>query len=106
MNPTSTYCLLMYDITHDATLQRVARQLQKHGYERINYSVWLGWKSPKENTELKKKLQELLKNPKAEGSKLYYMPIKSHTLKEMKSISGHKPKDLEYWLGESKLEFF
>ena len=96
----------MYDITHDATLQRVAKQLQKHGYEQINYSVWLGWKNPKENTVLKKKLQDLLKNPKAEGAKLYFSPLKSHALKEMKSISGHPPKDLEYWLGETELEFF
>ena len=106
MIPKRTYCLLMYDITHDATLQRVATQLQKHGYERINYSVWLGWKSPKENIVLKKKLQELMKNPKAEGSRLYYLPLKSHVLKDLISISGHPPKELEYWLGEKTLEFF
>jgi CRISPR-associated endonuclease Cas2 len=96
----------MYDITHDRTLQKVARQLQQYGYERINYSVWLGWESPKENPELKKKLQTLLRNPQAEGSRLYYMPLKAHTLKNMKSITGHKPAELDYWLGETKIEFF
>jgi len=101
-----TFCLLMYDITHDRTLQKVARQLQQYGYERINYSVWLGWESPKENPELKKKLQTLLRNPQAEGSRLYYMPLKAHTLKNMKSITGHKPAELDYWLGETKIEFF
>lgn len=106
MKPRQSFCLLMYDITHPGTLQKVAHQLQNYGYERVNYSVWLGWQSPKENPDLKKKLQALLRNPKAEGSKLYYLPLQLHTLKKLKSITGHKPSELDYWLGETKLEFF
>ena len=106
MKARHSFCLLMYDITHDGTLQKVARHLQKYGYERINYSVWLGWESPGENPEFKKKLQALMRNPLAKGSRLYYMPIHGATLKNMKSITGHKPAELEYWLGESRLEFF
>jgi len=106
MIPKHSFCLLMYDITHAGTLQKVARQLQQYGYERINYSVWLGWESPKENPALKKKLQLLLRHPKAEGSKLYYIPLKAHTLNNLTSITGHKPAEMAYWLGEKKIEFF
>jgi CRISPR-associated endonuclease Cas2 len=102
MRTEKTLNLLMYDITHGSTLQKVARLLQQNGYERINYSVWLGWGELKEMPVLKKELQILLQQPKAEGSRLYTMPLKAHTLMAMRSITGHKPPELDYWAGERK----
>jgi CRISPR-associated endonuclease Cas2 len=106
MKAPLTLNLVLYDITHDRTLQKVAKLLQKHGYERINYSVWLGWNTFAEDTPLRRQLQQLMRNPNAEGSRLYTMPLKTHTLAEMRSISGHKPTSLDYWLGEQKILFF
>jgi CRISPR-associated endonuclease Cas2 len=98
--------LIMYDITHDKTLQKVAKLLQQNGFERINYSVWLGWDDLKSLPLLKNELQRLLRQPEAEGSRLYTMPVKPHTLKAMRSITGHKPAELDYWLGEVQNIFF
>lgn len=100
MKKMTTLHLLMYDITHDRTLQKVAKLLQQHGYERINYSVWLGWDGLRELPALKQELQRLLRQTEAEGSRLYTMPLKPHTLKAMRSITGHKPPELDYWVGE------
>jgi CRISPR-associated endonuclease Cas2 len=105
MKAPLTLTLVMYDITHDRTLQKVAKLLQKHGYERINYSVWLGWNIFADDTALHKEIQQLLRNPLAEGSRFYAMPLKAHTLAKMRSITGHKPTELEYWLGERKILF-
>jgi CRISPR-associated endonuclease Cas2 len=105
IKPPLSFTLLMYDITHDRTLQKVARELEKHGYERINYSVWLGWRSLKEDSELRLILEKLLKKPEAAGSRLYSMPLKLHTLRMMRSITGRKPTGLDYWTGEMPLLF-
>jgi len=48
MKNLTTFYLLMYDITNDRTLQKVAKKLVKYGFERVNYSVWLGWTNPLE----------------------------------------------------------
>jgi CRISPR-associated endonuclease Cas2 len=105
MKAPLTLTLVMYDITHDRTLQKVAKLLEKHGFERINYSVWLGWRGFAENSVLRNELKKLLGAEIAKGSRLYSIPLKSHTLKKMRSITGHKPSELDYWLGEKKLLF-
>lgn len=102
----TTFYLLMYDITHDRTLQKVARKLQRYGFERVNYSVWLGWENPMESGILKKELQTLLKAEEAKGSRLYVIPFKPATLSKMRSITGHKPSELDYWLGKKQNLFF
>ena len=53
MKTGSGYFLVMYDITHARTLQKVAKTLEKSGMERVNYSVWLGWADPSKQPELK-----------------------------------------------------
>jgi len=103
---TRSHYLVMYDITHDRTLQKVAKKLQQHGFERMNYSVWLGWINPLETGELKKDLQCLLKAEEAKGSCLYVIPLKPSTIAKMRSITGHKPAQLDYWMGQKQLLFF
>lgn len=106
MKSDKTISLLMYDITHDRTLQKVAQLLQKNGFERINYSVWLGWTKLQDLPVLKQELQQMLAQPQAKGSRLYTIPLKLHTLKAMRSITGHKPAELDYWAGEQQNLFF
>ncbi|MFH1118191.1 MAG: CRISPR-associated endonuclease Cas2 [Bacteroidota bacterium] len=106
MTPPATIYMLMYDITHERTLQRAAKLIQKNGYERINFSVWLGWQGPKENPELFKILREMLNKPEASGSRLFFMPLGINSLKKIRSISGHKPSELDYWTGERRIQFF
>ena len=106
MNEIRNIYILMYDITHDRTLQKVARQLEQHGYERINYSVWAGIHDPLKNSTLKMKLKSLLENPKAEGSKLYYLPMTIKDFEKMKSYDGKELKAMEYWIGKKHTDFF
>jgi len=105
MKPPLTLTLVMYDITYDRALQKTAKLLEKHGYERINYSVWLGWRSIKDDDLLRESIKKLLAHPKAKGSRLFWMPLKLHTLKQLRSITGHKPAELDYWIGERKILF-
>ena len=106
MKKLTTFYLLMYDITNDRTLQKVAKKLVKYGFERVNYSVWLGWTNPLEKGTLKSELQTLMRNENAKGSRLYIVPLKPSTLGKMRSITGHKPVELDYWLGKTKNLFF
>lgn len=106
INEVRNIYILMYDITHDKTLQKVARQLEQHGYERINYSVWTGIHDPLKNGVLKNKLTSLLDNPLAKGSKMYYLPLTLKDFAKMKSFDGKELKDMEYWIGEKRTEFF
>lgn len=96
------YYLLMYDITHDRTLQKVAKKLQQNGFERVNYSVWLGWVNPLLAGNFKKELQSLLRNELAKGSRLYIIPLTAASLGKMRSITGHRPGELDYWLGKTE----
>ena len=106
MKTITTYYLLMYDITNGKTIQKVAKKLIYYGFERINYSVWLGWVNPLEKAKLKIELQTLLRSENAKGSRLYVIPLKPPSLGKMRSITGHKPKELDYWLGKTKNVFF
>lgn len=96
----------MYDITNEKVLQKTAKLVEKYGYERINYSVWIGWQSLNELPELKERLQQLFRKPEASGSRLYTLPIKVSGFRKMKSITGHQPAELAYWLGEQQNLFF
>ena len=98
--------ILMYDITHPKTLQKVARLLEQHGYERINYSVWTGTRNPDKIFVLKSALKTLLENPNAKGSKMYYQPLTLKDFMRMKSYSGEEIKAMEYWTGGIPTEFF
>jgi len=66
MQKNKSLNLIMYDITHEKTLQKVAKLLQQNGFERINYSVWLGWDDLKNLPILKNELQRLLRLPETE----------------------------------------
>ena len=106
MKKMTSFYLVMYDITHDRTLQKVAKKLVQNGFERVNYSVWLGWVNPMESGMLKKDLQTLMRSELAKGSKLYVIPLNPTTMGKIRSITGHKPPELDYWMGKTKNLFF
>lgn len=95
----------MYDITNTKVLRKVGNKLIRYGFERVNYSVWIGWTNPLEKGTLKNELLILFKEVKYEQSKLYVIPLKPCALEKMRSINGHKPLELDYWLGKSKTLF-
>jgi len=106
MSRYKIFYLLMYDITHDRTLQKVARNLEQHGYIRLNYSVWFGWFDPAKNIVLKDKLKQLLGNPLAKGSRLFIVPICDKDFEKIRNHAGKKIKDLDYWIGDRTTEIF
>jgi CRISPR-associated endonuclease Cas2 len=105
-NEIRTIFILMYDITHPKTLQKVARLLEQHGYERINYSVWTGARDPAKVAVLGKSLKTLMENPKAERSKLFCLPLTLKDFEKMKSYNGDEIENMQYWTGRKATEFF
>ena len=97
---------VMYDITHPKVLQKVAKILQKSGFERINYSVWLGNVNPVSPSELKDKLQKMLDIPETKGSRLYILPVSTSGLKKMSDLEGKKLRQMDYWTGEQHTKFY
>lgn len=106
MNAGRDYYLIMYDITHDRTLQKVAKMLEQAGYERINYSVWLGWQEFVNSADIRTKLKKLLTKPEAKGSKMFYLRLKRKEFVKMRKYNGRKIEEMEYWLGERANEFY
>lgn len=106
MATKSSHYIVMYDITHPRTLQKIAKILVQCGMERINLSVWLGWVNPAKQPELKERLTKLMTNEKAKGSVLYILPVAQKDIRQMRSITGRKPRELDYWLGEKTTLFF
>ncbi len=98
--------LVMYDITHPKTLQKVSKLLLKSGMERVNYSVWVGWVNPARQTGLKETLTELISSDLAKGSLFYILPVTTNTIKKMRCLNGRKPKELDFWVGEKRSMFF
>jgi CRISPR-associated endonuclease Cas2 len=105
MNQTRQF-IVMYDITDARILQRVAKLMERSGYVRINYSVWLGMKDPMQDDELKRWICGWLKKPEACGSRVYCLPIPGSSLAAMRMIDGKKPDELDYWTNQRKNMFF
>jgi CRISPR-associated endonuclease Cas2 len=106
MKAEHIYFLVMYDITHPKTLQKINTMLKQWGLERVNYSVWLGWANPLKQAELKEKLKTMLKAPETKGSLFYVLPVGKREMLKMRGINGRKPKELGYWLGDKATLFF
>ena len=106
MRAEHMFFLVMYDITHARTLQKVNVLLKQAGLERVNYSVWLGWANPFKQLELKEKLKQMMQAPETKGSLFYVLPISKQQMVKMRGINGRKPKELDYWLGDQPTLFF
>ncbi len=100
------FFLVMYDITCSKALQKIGKILLKEGFERINYSVWVGWINPAKKNDLKVKLSKMLDDDKAKGSLFYILPITKNTIKHIRCLNGRKPRELDYWMGEKREIFY
>ena len=98
--------VVMYDVTDPKILQKIAKLLQQYGYERMNFSVWLGWNSLDNNFLLKKSIQSLLAKPEAKNSRFYHFSISLQTLARIRTINGKPPCELDYWLSRRQTMFF
>lgn len=98
--------LLMYDITDKKAVQKTAKIIQQHGYIRINLSVWIGNTNPLRDPILKDKLSKLLGSEKALGSLLYVIPVFRQNINKIRTITGERPKELDYWIGNQHSMFF
>lgn len=76
------------------------------GLEKVNYSVWLGSVNSAKQPALKEKFVKLINDERAAGSLFYIFPVAQKDVKRMRTITGRKPKELDYWLGEKHTLFF
>ncbi len=106
MKPKATFYMVMYDITQKRALQKTAKIMEKFGFIRINYSVWLGNNDPVGQPELNEKLEKLLETPENKGTRFYILPVTINTVKKIRKLNGRKPKELDFWVGTRKTMFF
>ncbi len=106
MTAKGSFFLVMYDITYPKILPVVGKLLLKYGFERINYSVWLGGENPSKNAELKERITGLLQHEKAKGSLFFILPVGKNEITKMRKLNGRKPANLDYWLGREHTLIF
>lgn len=66
--------LLSYDMANDKGRTKMFKQLQRYGFERIQYSVFAGHCTTAQWRQWKKSLVHLFQQYKTEGDKFYAIP--------------------------------
>ena len=90
---------LLYDISDDKTRTKVSKILIAEGYERIQFSVYIGNRNPKSVAGLWERVKSLVANEKE--AKFYVFKISESNFRNM-DILGNFEYDLDYVLGEQK----
>ena len=88
--------LILYDITETSIRTKVAKLLEREGFERIQFSVFIAHINPK-YFSIWKKLTALLKD--TPNNKIYSIKINKENFYNMKII-GNLNHDLEYLSGD------
>jgi CRISPR-associated endonuclease Cas2 len=88
--------LVFYDISSDKPRNRVAKILERSGFERLQFSVFTGLENPVKNNYLWQKIKKILKNES--GARLYVLPVNHEQFLAMEGI-GTELLDLEYLAG-------
>ena len=88
--------LISYDIGNDRLRTKTAKILVAAGYERIQYSVYLGISDPKKDSSLWQKLEKM---SDAEDYQLITLPIPIKEFRLME-ILGKIGVDLDYLSGD------
>ena len=94
--------LIAYDIKSDDIRLKIAKRLVAEGYERIQFSVFVGLKNPKKNKILWNNLNLWLKNEPL--SKFYIIPLTHSNFKNITMI-GKNNIDIDYMLGIKETMF-
>lgn len=90
--------LIFYDIALDRLRNKISKLLVEQGYERLQYSVFIGPYDPK-NNKVWKTAQAWLQD--APNEKLYCLKISKQNFYNIKTI-GTLAFDLEYLTGEQR----
>jgi CRISPR-associated endonuclease Cas2 len=62
--------LVVYDITHPPSLQKIGKYMERYGYTRWQKSVWIGSRPPVQLAELAAKLKTIFAMPENKESQL------------------------------------
>ncbi len=90
--------LIFYDISETPIRTKIAKLLEREGYERLQYSVFTAPYNP-HKTKLWNKLQDLLKE--TPDNKIYCLKIGKKNFYNIKII-GNFALDLTYLTGEKR----
>ncbi len=96
--------VLFYDIEADALRSKIADKLLRIGFERIQYSVYVGLLKKKQLTELLQELQKMIDPKQYPNDKLYILEIPTERIRTMKMLG--KPMDTDYLSGNKDVLFF
>ncbi len=91
--------MIAYDISSDRSRTKISNRLIKEGYERIQYSVYLGLNDPRMDICLWKYLNDNCN--KESGGQMIILPLKRQHVRLM-SVVGNHQYDIDYLLGEKR----
>lgn len=94
--------LIFYDISNNKLRTKVAKTLIERGYERLQYSVYVGSFYP-EHFGMWEKLKKLLSNTPQE--QLYYLKLSEENFRNLKII-GNFEQDMDYLCGQKSSLIF
>ena len=94
--------LVFYDISTNAIRTKIAKRLVAEGYERIQLSVFVGIRHPKQNTALWNTLNDSLKNEPT--AKFFVINLSVANFQNM-SIIGQSDLDILYLIGKKNTIF-
>ena len=92
--------LIVYHISDNNTRTKTADRLLEWGFERIQYSVFIGTENPAEIKELWDTLKHYLQTENNPEDKLFAIAIDKQHFKNMKII-GNNTLDMDYLMGET-----
>ncbi len=96
--------LITYDITNDKGRVKLADLLKKLGFERIQYSVFVGVCTPAQWQRWYKLVEKLFNQFREDGDKLYVIP-QGRKLFEKTQIVGQQF-DMEWITGKTEFLYY
>jgi len=96
--------ILFYDIEADNLRSKIADKILRIGFERIQYSVFVGLLDRKRLTLLMEELNRLIDTQKYPNDKLYVIEVPVERIQKMKMLG--KPLDTDYLTGNKDVLFF
>lgn len=97
--------LIAYDISDNKKRNKIAKLLERAGYERIQYSVFTGLTSPRKNADLWSRLEKTADIVQFPENKIFSFAISITALQNMKTI-GKFNADIDYLTGDKHTEIF
>lgn len=91
--------LIVYDISENNVRTKIADKLIEWGFERIQYSVFVGEDNPAEIKELWESLKSLLTMEQASNDRLFAIAIDKQHFLNMK-VLGTNDLDFDYLSGD------